>query len=100
MGLLLLFLYYEILPLVFLIKKKSLLWVKILTFVVYNIITLKALVPPSVYKLEELGLSSTAISFLYYVCDVVKYIAPLVLIALFNCPVKFRWIRNRIKRVD
>lgn len=96
MSILLCILYYEILPLVFLIKKKSLIWVKILAFVVYNIILVKVIVPPSIYRLEELGLNSTAISIFYYVCEVVKYIAPLVLIALFNWMIKFARVRNRI----
>jgi hypothetical protein len=100
MGILLCILYYEILPLVFLIKKKSLIWAKILAFVVYNIILIKVIAPPSIYRLEELGLSSTAISIFYYVCEVVKYIAPFIFAVLFNLPIIFRRVRDRIKRVD
>lgn len=89
MSILLLVGYYEVLPVIALIKSNILLWKKILAMIIYNIILIKALTPPSVYRLEEIGLNIHSINILYFICETIKYLAPFILFFWLNRKIKF-----------
>ena len=84
MSIVLLSIYYEFLPIFLLVKKKTHILKKIAILLIYNFLLLKSIVPPSIYKLEELGLSSICIKLFYLLCNTFKFSAPILLAVILN----------------
>lgn len=91
MAIILLIIYYEVFPILFLVKKKLHILYKIALMVVYNYLLIKLFVPPSIYKLQELGWNDTVIEYFYIFCEVLRFTAPilsqiLVTLLTYNTP--------------
>ena len=79
MAIILLIIYYEVFPILFLIKKKLHILIKIALMVIYNYLLIKFIAPPSIYKLQELGWNDTVIEYFYIICEVLRFTAPILL---------------------
>lgn len=99
MSIVLLIIYFELFPILLLLKKNISILKKVAVIIIYNYLIIKLIAPPSIYTLQEWGWSNEIINYFYLACDWLKYIIPTLLI-LLNGPVHLGWIRNRIKRVD
>ena len=100
MSIVLLIIYFELFPILLLLKKNINILNKVAIFIIYNYLLIKVITPPQSYTLEEWGWNETFIKYFYIICECVKYTAPILLQILLNLPIIFRWVRNRIKRVD
>lgn len=100
MSIVLLIIYYELFPIISLWKKKMHILKKVAVIIIYNYLLIKVITPPQSYTLEEWGWNDTVIEYFYIICECLKYTAPIMLQILLNCEIIFRWIRNRIQRVD
>lgn len=91
MAIILLIIYYEVFPILFLVKKKLHILYKIALMVVYNYLLIKVIAPPSTYRLQELGWNDTVIEYFYIICEVLRYTAPILLqilvtLHIYNTP--------------
>jgi hypothetical protein len=89
MSLVLLAIYFELFPILLLLKKNVHILKKVTVIIIYNYLIIKLVAPPNSYTLEEWGWNETVIKCLYVACNWLKYIIPTLLI-LLNLPIKFR----------
>ena len=88
MVIILLIIYYEVFPIIHLVKRNMHILKKIGIMVIYNYLLLKLFAPPSLYKLQELGWSDTVIEYFYMICEALRFTAPIllkILVSLLPC---------------
>ena len=100
MSIVLLIIYYEIVPILHLWERNSRILKKVAIFIIYNYLLIKVITPPQSYTLEEWGWNESVIKSFYIICECVKYTAPILLQILLNCKIIFSWVRDRIQRVN